>query len=372
MSRTGALQISSLKAGAALTPQQKRFNLLIRQIEQARQSLAAWQLNTQAYRQAHDKVLRPLQAQLIAGHRQWLFALDALLDKRNWTKAERQTLRERLCDEVRESLNEGDDDPELKALFDKHAQIDYDTDRREMMQTMKGFTEAVTGLDLGDEAGIDSQEDLFARIRQGLQDRTAAEATDEAQYGAKATCRRKNAAQLRQEAQAQQATQSVREIYRKLASALHPDRETDAQQREEKTALMKRVNLAYEANDLLALLELQLQIEQIDASHIAKTSAERLKLYNQVLAAQLGELTFQVSRLRMDFLSEFELEPVWSINPRRVGLLIHQTARQWRADLNQQQRDIQMLRDVAATRRWLKHAQQLLREADFDFDSEPF
>ncbi len=48
----------------------------------------------------------------------------------------------------------------------------------------------------------------------------------------------------RREAEAQQATQSVREVYRKLASALHPDRETDERQREAKTALMQRVNQA--------------------------------------------------------------------------------------------------------------------------------
>jgi len=64
------------------------------------------------------------------------------------------------------------------------------------------------------------------------------------------------------------ATQSIREIFRKLASALHPDRETDRKGREVKTALMLQVNRAYAGNDLLTLLELQ--IEQVDASHIAR------------------------------------------------------------------------------------------------------
>jgi hypothetical protein len=43
---------------------------------------------------------------------------------------------------------------------------------------------------------------------------------------------------------------------------------------------MQRVNRAYEAQDLLALLELQLQIEQIDESHIANAGEQRLKHYN--------------------------------------------------------------------------------------------
>ncbi len=41
--------------------------------------------------------------------------------------------------------------------------------------------------------------------------------------------------------------------------------------------------------------------------------------------------------------------------------------RQLRAELSQQQRDMRMLADVAATKRWLKRQRQLLREAEFDF-----
>lgn len=61
MSRN-ALQISTGEAGAALTPQQKRFNTLIRQIEQTRQTLVAWHENIGVYRQAHAQVVLPLRA----------------------------------------------------------------------------------------------------------------------------------------------------------------------------------------------------------------------------------------------------------------------------------------------------------------------
>src|SRR5205085_9368643 len=115
---------------------------------------------------------------------------------------------------------------------------------------------------------------------QGMQQQ--AQAAD-ARREAKASRRRKTAAQQRREDEAQQATQSVREIFRKLASALHPDRETDSAQREVKTALMQQVNQAYTSNDLLALLELQLRIEQVDAAHMAQADAQRVKHYNRVL-----------------------------------------------------------------------------------------
>lgn len=204
-----------------------------------------------------------------------------------------------------------------------------------------------------------------SRMQQGLQERSAAE---EAERSAKSARRRKSAAQQRREAEAQQATQSVREIYRKLASALHPDRESDERQRAVKTELMQRVNQAYAANDLLALLELQLQIEQIDASHIANASAQRLKHYNKVLSEQLSQLRAEVDGVEMGFRIEFGLEPGWGMNPRKLGEVLEQTSRQWRAELNEQQRDMRMLADVAATKRWLKRQRQLLREAELDFE----
>lgn len=364
MRRIEALQVAPVQAGAALSPSQKRFNTLLRKIQQARGTLAAWHENIAAYRQAHTEVLKPLQGELLAGQRQWVFAFDVVLDQRGWSKAERDTLREILCEAAGELLEARGEDEQLKALFDKHAEIDFDTEQREKMKAMKGLAEAMTGLDLGDDEGLETDAALFERLEQGLQEQVAAE---QVQRDAKASRRRKSAAQQRREAEAEQATQSVREVYRKLASALHPDREPDERQREAKTALMQRVNQAYEANDLLVLLELQLQIEQIDASHIANASEQRLKHYNKVLGDQLAELKLELEHVEMEFCMEFGLEPGWGFNPHKLGQVIEQTSRQWRAELNGQQRDLRMLGDVAATKRWLKRQRQQRREAEVDF-----
>jgi len=364
VSRTVVLHITPERSNAVLTPPQKRFNSLIRQIEKARQTLAGWNENTTAYRQAYAERLQPLQDELLAGERQWVFALDALLGRRGWTKTERGTLRDLLCDAAGRLLEARGDDLELKAVFDKHADVDFDTEQRESMRMMKGLAEQMTGLDLGDEDGIESQADLFARMQQSLHDRAAAE---DAERSAKES-RRKSRAQQRREAEAQQASQSLREIYRKLASALHPDREPDARQREEKTALMQRVNQAYANNDLLALLELQIRIEQIDESHIANASAERLKHFNKVLAEQLAELKAEIDHVEMGFCMEFGLTPGRTINPHRLGDLLEQTRRQWRAELSEQQGELRMLADVAATKRWLKLQREQLRENAFGFE----
>ncbi len=50
------------------------------------------------------------------------------------------------------------------------------------------------------------------------------------------------AKESQQQVEEQQTSQSIRELYRKLVSALHLDREPDPQERERKTLLMQRIN----------------------------------------------------------------------------------------------------------------------------------
>jgi hypothetical protein len=362
MSQLATLQILPPGPHAKLRPQQKRFNTLVRQIEQARNTLAAWNDNVPLYRRAHVQVLAPLQAELQSTLRQWLFRLDALLDGPGWTKAERATLKHLVCESAGEVLAAGDN-AELKALFDKHAEVDFDTEQREMTRAMKAFAEEVTGLDLGDDDQIDSEEVLFERMRQGFQQQDAA---DRAKREQRAARKRPSAAQQRREAEAQQATQSVREIYRKLASSLHPDREPDEQERATKTELMQRVNQAYADGDLLALLELQLRIEQIDASHAAIASEERLKHYNNVLAEQLAELKNEIEAAEIGWTVEFNLPPFTQADPRRLGDVLERTKRAWLGDLARLQHELRMFADAPATKHWLKKQRKRLDSDEFD------
>jgi hypothetical protein len=225
----------------------------------------------------------------------------------------------------------------------------------------------VTGVDLGDDVDFDSDEDLFRQMHQKI---GAAAAAEEAETGAAEAAlkrpRRKTAAQKRRDEEALLATQSLREVFRKLASALHPDRETDPAQRDAKTALMQKANQAYAANDLLALLELQLQIEQVDAGHIASASVQRVKHYNQILAEQLAELRTEAARVETGFRLDFGLQDGWGLSPKKLMATIKEGARELRAELASAQRELHMLDDPVAVKRWLKQQRSRRRSGDFD------
>lgn len=80
----------------------------------------------------------------------------------------------------------------------------------------------------------------------------------------------------------------LRRLFRQLASALHPDREADAQQRERKTALMAEANRAHGSGDLPALLRLQQQVLQAEPA--SQWDDTRLAALVQLLRQQVADL----------------------------------------------------------------------------------
>jgi hypothetical protein len=362
MSSNKALQISALTTEGALSPDRKRFNTLIRQIEQARQAQKDWEKHIMLFRQTHLRVVAPLKDSLTATCRECLFALDRLIEQPGRRKSERALLRDLLCESAAELLIKHPADAELKALFDKHSDIDFDTGQKRELHKLKEMAEEYTGLDLGDTADIRSDEDLAQRMYEQM----AAQEAAEAESKASKTQRRKSPAQLRKEEEAQLAMQSIREIYRKLASAVHPDRESDPELRAKRTELMQKINQAYAANDLLTLLETQIEIEQVNATLINDINTQRLKQYNKLLAEQLAVLKTAVAQLESGFCMDFGVGRARRLDPKKLGRLIQEEADELRAELARQERDLRMLTDPEATRRWLKQQRQSSRQAEYD------
>ncbi|MET3377424.1 hypothetical protein ABIC89_006505 [Variovorax boronicumulans] len=88
-----------------------------------------------------------------------------------------------------------------------------------------------------------------------------------------------------------------------------------------------------------------------------------------MLGEQLVELKAEIEGVEMRFCYDYGLEPGrGAIDPSKPGPLLEQHSRQLRLKLSQQQRELRMLADSAATKRWLKQRRQLLREPVSGFD----
>lgn len=303
--------VAALAHSKPVTKAQQNFRRLVAKIELKREQLQQWQAYVPRYHQRLADELLPVQKKMLASQRQLVMLIDALLNEpgRRVGRVQRAKLRQLLMTLLAGLLEHGDD-TELETLHDKYSDVSREDLRQSQLEMTQDVLQEVFGLDVGDDHEAASAEELLQHAQRTLQERAATQWQEEPPSSrtsnrttkrSKASAAKAEAAQAQREQAAREISQSLREVYRKLVSALHPDREPDSDARQRKTLMMQRVNQAYEANDLLTLLGLQLEIEQIDAAHLSSVAPERLTHYNQILREQLAELESELDHFTYPF-----------------------------------------------------------------------
>lgn len=361
-----SLSISTNQEQSTLSRGQKAFNSLIKKIEARRASLSAWQEIIPLYQQKHAAELVPLIVASQDLQVEMVHHLDAAWDKKGLTKAERSKIAEIISGLSLDLAAERGDEA-LKALYNKYSGSDFDTEEAAAADSLKSMMETMMGVDLGEDIDMSSPDEFIRQARARIQEQAERQAQDAPQNARKKT-KKQLAKEAQQLAEEQEIGQSIREVYRKLVSALHPDREPDEEERERKTALMQRVNEAYDKKNLLLLLELQLELEHIDQTTINNMTESRLKHFNKVLKEQLDELEHEIYHTRGSFQAQFDLPPHVAMTP---GTLI----RHLTTDIIDMQHTIRDIKndllctaDIKTLKVWLKRFRQQPKTDYFDED----
>ena len=265
------------------------------------------------------------------------------------------------------------DDEELKNIYNKHSGSDFDAEKAAVTEGMKSMLEDVLGVDIGDDFDMSSPEELLSRAQAHMHEQqTQHQAEWQAQEDRRAK-RKKTANQIAREtqqlAEEQQTSQTIREVYRKLASSLHPDREPDPQERDRKTALMQRVNQAYDQKNLLLLLVLQLELEHIDQTTINIMAAGRLKYYNKILKEQLSELEEEIFHIEDTFKAQFGVPLFAEISPKTIMRNLAADIVGLQLAIRELQDDLLVFQDIKKLKAWLK---AMRRQQKTDYLDCPF
>lgn len=346
---------------------QKAFNRLLQQIEKKRAKLAAWEAIAPPFQRQYTAEMQPLlqaaRALKVASAR----ALDQIGTGKGLNKREKRLVSMLIVDLAGDLLVDAED-AEIKALYNKHTGSNFDADQAVMLDGLRGVVEAGLGIDLGDDVDFSSPEDVMARIRERVEERERLAAGRARQPGRKKSAQALDR-EARQAADEQGASQSIREIYRKLASALHPDREADPVERARKTVLMQRANQAYEKGNLLLLLELQIELEHIDQAGIHGLGEARLSQYNRMLKEQLAELDTEAQRVEGEFRLRFGISPHGTISPATLLRGLAEQIAMVVIEVREMRDDLAAFQDVQATRAWLK---AMPERPWMDLDQIPF
>ncbi|WP_266241980.1 MULTISPECIES: J domain-containing protein [Paraburkholderia] len=282
--------------------------------------------------------------------------LDEQSNQKRITQTERRTLSAVIVDLAARCLGE-EDSEELKALYNRHSGSDYDEERASELDEMKSMLETVLGVEL-DDIDMNSPDEVLDRLQTHIEQDDAAQAAEhqarQAQSAKKKKTAKQMAAETRREEEEAQLSRSIREVYRKLASALHPDRENDPEERKRKTALMQRVNEAYSKNNLLHLLELQLELEHIDQNALDNLSEDRLKHYNKILKEQVGELDDEIMFVEMAFKERYGLDPMAPITPKKIMHGLTADVFMLQEQIESLEYDLVEFQDLGTLKAWLK------------------
>ena len=349
-----SLRIAERTTTGPVSRARKQFNTLIKKLEAMRLRLAAWKEAMPAIMRQAEQEFQPL-AQAYSVHQKALvLLLDQMFQHKSMGKKDRAKLADLICSMALEVLADGDD-AELKDIYNRHSGGDFDAEADQDGAAFKGMMENILGVQMDADVDLRSPEAMLEALAAQL-GRRADQEQQAAQ--AKAATRRKPASALareqRQAAEADKLKQTVRDIFRKLVSELHPDREPDSAERERKTALMQRVNVAYAANDLLGLLELQLEIEQIDQAGLSNLSEEQIKQYNKILDGQLREIERETASIEHAAALEMGGQVRGRLTPQALLRCLRVDIVEMQAKLDAIIAELEEFRDVNKLKAWLK------------------
>ena len=371
--RGAAVVIAPGHQTASLSNAQKTFNTLVKQIEQRRERLGAWEAVMPAFQKKFVDGLLPLEQASTALRIRLLNLLDDAFLQKGLSKAEQRTLSELIAGMARDLLDVSDD-AQVKIIHDRHSASGDDATAPVDRASAKPEPEPMPGVAPADDLDTLSPDELAERMQAELDEQfrrdMAAHEAREAQRAKRKKAPRQSAAAAKREAEQAESSKSIREVYRKLASALHPDRETDPQEQARKTVLMQRVNHAYAKGNLLQLLELQLEIEQIDRRAIDGLSEDRLTRYNGILEEQLRELDREIQHVETGFRRTYGIAPSVKVAPDTVMRMLTRDI----AGMQRSNHDLTValhaFDDPEKVRDWLKDMKR--RPASSRFDDEPF
>jgi hypothetical protein len=326
---------TSPSAEVADSKEQQRFQAQQAQIESYQAQLAAHRELAQDFERRYTVAIAPIERK----KSQLSMAILQYLDRRLDAKGLSKTIRADMVDiiaMITDGLLQGHVQaeylPTLEALQAKHSMASQRESTDELNEKIEAIFEEVL------------REDWSEQTKK--QEREAAKKAHMAARAKKAKTKENS-----EEANAQQ---SLREVYRRLVSLLHPDREPDAAERLRKTALMVEANAANAKQDLLALLQIQWRVLAQNSDAIGQIADHKLRQFNLMLDKQLTMLERELSSEEFRFRRNFGIGPAQSLQAKTLNRVLRDHVNHAKDDIEQMTDSLELIQDDVGLKYWVR------------------
>ncbi len=315
--------------------EQQRFQAKQAQIEAYKAQLAEQRLLAQDFERRYAAAIDPIERKKSQLSLTIIQYLDCRLDAKGLSKTVRTEMAE-IVVMIAQSLMHGsvpaEHVPMLEALQAKHGVASHQEASATFGEKIDAIFEEVL------------RNDWNEQIKE--QEREAAKKAHLASRAKKA-----KAKECLEEIDAQQ---SLREVYRRLVSLLHPDREPDAAERLRKTVLMVEANAANAKQDLLALLQIQWRVLAQNSDAIAQIADHKLRQFNLVLDKQLATLEQELSSEEFRFRRNFGIGPAQSLQAKTLSRVLRDHVNHGKDDVEQMADSLDLIQDDVGLKYWVR------------------
>lgn len=289
--------VTGKQPGQTLSKEQKRFNSLVKKIKTLRTQIEKTKELDLELRRLGDERVTPAEKTAVDACRDWTMALNNSLFRAKLGKKQAEKLELILLEEIGRLLKTRfyQDDIELQELYARYegsgrsfAEIQDDEDQETKAMAAQMMNE-MFGMDV-EMDDLDNPESMQEKIKAKQAEFEAAERERAEKREKKIKTDSQRAAEEKRLAAETAVKKTAKQIYVDLVRHFHPDREQDEQLRDEKTEVMKQITAAYEADDHLRLLELQMTLLSGRDNVFADFNNTQLNYFNKTLQQQAAEL----------------------------------------------------------------------------------
>jgi hypothetical protein len=353
-------------AQGKLSAAQQRFNKQLARVNNLGRQMQDIEQLAASVREPHLAQISAFERAIAQTQAQMLLFLHERLQRKGLSAAQQKSvcaLVQSLLQVARPEMDEAQWTALHAQYFPPEVQKQQAQERQEAKQQVLDAVADFLGrpLDLDGIDGMDSPHELLEAVMRQVQ---ADRDTAQERQAARKAGRPPTAKQRKAEQNALDAKAALRAIYRQLASALHPDRETDPMERERKSALMSQANAANARGDLVTLLRLQLQAEQVDEAHIASMADEKLAALSLLLKEQVAVLEREVAEAEMRLSNELGVMVSATMKEAVLTAHLQRLQREMARTAEGMQQDLERVRDDAELKRWLREQAALARQQE--------
>ncbi len=364
------LQIkASPSAPQPLSKEQKRFNNYVRRIQQLRDDIERMKEQDLQLRRVGDERIMPAEKKSMAAIRELIFALDGNKYISALTAKQLDKFHGIMVEEISHLLQTHfyAEDEELKALYEKYSPEEQTWDEAQSSDEddMKDMASQFFNNMFGTDFDAEDLEDP-AKMKEKMDARQAAFQAEEEARAERRSQRKKTDRQLASESKRKAAEEAVnktaKQIYRDLIRHFHPDQEQDEQKRLEKTEIMKQITVAYDNDDHLKLLELQMTLLAERDNVFANFDESQLKYLNDVLKKQVQELEMELEMCSPEMSGN-----LYAMLYHPVPFFMQQQIEQ---HIKQQKKNVQMVQNTLEFIQTAKGLKQYVKEYELEEEED--